>query len=276
MKTIKHILYFASALSLFLIGCSEDFLETPPRGKATEESFYTNMEAAEAAVIAAYAELVIPQAMDIPFFMGMGCIASDNAEAGGKSTTDWEELQAFDRLTHTGAEASVELPWGYIYKGIYFCNFALEKLPIIKKDVDTEEQAIIDIRIGEVQFLRGLYYFLLTRAYGGVPKVTEPLAVSEFEMPRSTVKEIYELIEEDLLDAINVLPEKDQLDAVGRASKGAAKALLAKTYLYESSYAKNYPGDAPLWQCAGTLGRCPAVCGRSNGLRKIRVGGFKR
>jgi starch-binding outer membrane protein, SusD/RagB family len=65
-------------------------------------------------------------------------------------------------------------------------------------------------------------------------------------MGRSTFRAIYDLIEKDLLEAIPVLPTKDKIseENIGRPSRAAAQALLARMYLFESSYAKNYPGDS--------------------------------
>jgi starch-binding outer membrane protein, SusD/RagB family len=81
--------------------------------------------------------------------------------------------------------------------------------------------------------------------FGNTPLVDHVLGQSEYNMGRATFAEIYHYLESDLLKAIPYLPEKVDLPAseVGRATKGAAQALLAKIYLFESSYAHYYPGD---------------------------------
>jgi hypothetical protein len=80
--------------------------------------------------------------------------------------------------------------------------------------------------------------------FGGVPLVDHILSPSEYKQGRSEIYEIINLIKSDLRIAIASLPEKHEWgDQVGRASKGAAMALMAKTYLYESSYAHYYNND---------------------------------
>ncbi len=232
---------------LVIQSCSEDFLETKPLAMETEESYFTSMDAVEPCVIACYSQLSRMRTSDFNFVIGMGSIASDDAEAGGDgSAGDTPDIQALDRMTQTARDlTTIERIWGFYYKGIYFCNVALEKLPMIRASESPTNQAIIDTRLAEVKFLRSLYYFFLSQAYGGVCKVTEPLGPDELAQPKVTINEIYDLIKGDLRAAIHVLPEKSNLGTdVGRATKGAAQALLAKVYLYESSYATNYPGDA--------------------------------
>jgi hypothetical protein len=84
--------------------------------------------------------------------------------------------------------------------------------------------------------MRALFYFDLVRAFGGVPKVTKLLSVEEArETPRSSQKEIYDLIKEDLLSAIDKLPPYANT-AKGRASREAAIALLGKVYIYTEEW----------------------------------------
>jgi tetratricopeptide (TPR) repeat protein len=91
--------------------------------------------------------------------------------------------------------------------------------------------------IGEAKFLRGLFYFDFVRAWGGVPLVTTtdpPLGLT-----RATKDEVYTLIINDLQAAIAVLPEKSAYANadIGRATKEAAEALLARVYLYRNDFA---------------------------------------
>lgn len=78
-------------------------------------------------------------------------------------------------------------------------------------------------------FLEPYHYFFLVRAFGDVPLQHVDLTV------RVPKEQVYDFIEQDLLDAIQVLPEKSQYASadLGRATKGAAQALLAKVYLYQ-------------------------------------------
>jgi hypothetical protein len=98
--------------------------------------------------------------------------------------------------------------------------------------------------IGEAKFLRGLFYFDFVRAWGGVPLVTTtdpPLGLA-----RATKEQVYTLIISDLQSAISILPiTYESTSDYGRATKGAAEALLAKVYLFRNDFvnAETYAMD---------------------------------
>ena len=90
--------------------------------------------------------------------------------------------------------------------------------------------------VGEARFLRGLFYFDLVRAWGGVPVVTS--SIPPLHLSRSSAEEIYTLIISDLLYAETHLTKKSELASSeqGRATIGAAEALLAKVYLFQKDF----------------------------------------
>src|SRR5690606_12495116 len=87
-------------------------------------------------------------------------------------------------------------------------------------------EALRDQYIGEAKFLRGLCYFYLMHLYGGVVILDKPIPVEEAYLPRNTKEEVFNFIVGDFIDAISKLP----LTNDGRATKGAAIAMLGKTY----------------------------------------------
>src|SRR5690606_11834274 len=84
--------------------------------------------------------------------------------------------------------------------------------------------------IGEAKFLRGLCYFYLWNFYGGVVILDKPIPVEESLLPRNSAEEVLNLVISDFSDAITKLPESNE----GRATRGAAIAMLGKTYLYNN------------------------------------------
>lgn len=245
MKRVKLIYVLPAILIVLTAGCSDEFFETPPLGAETEVSFYTNFENLETATIACYSQLNAQGFIDRGTIMLFGEICSDDMEGGGENANDSPILQGFDQLLHTSDNAELADPWGYGYKGIYFCNQFLHYFPDQNDGTLGEGNVtLLNTRIGEVKFLRAMYYFLLSEIYGGVIVIEEPVVLSELDnLQRGTVKDVYELIERDLKEAINLLPSKNLISDVGRASKEAAQALLAKVLVFESSYAKYKAGD---------------------------------
>lgn len=237
------------ALAGFLASCDDDFLDTKPIAAASPETFYTTVESADMAITTCYSMFKVEKVWDLTVLMTFGSIASDEAEAGAGGKGDVVQFQNIDQLRHTPSEAQVfEQTWGYMYRAITACNVALDAIPNIPEydDVSPAEQEILDARMGEAYFLRAFNYFYLTTIYGGVPLVDRVLSPEEYAQPRAEIAEVMDLIKSDLLKAIDRLPTKSEWGSsnVGRASKGAALAMLGKTYLYEASYAKNYAGDS--------------------------------
>jgi hypothetical protein len=179
--------------------------------------------------------------------MEMGSVASDEAEAGAGGPGDVVQFQSIDDYTYNASTAQIfPLSYGYLMRAIVAANVALEAIPnVVYTGSATEQEAqkaTINSRIGELRFLRALNFFYLTMIFGGVPLVDHVLSASEYNMPRADISQVLDLCKSDLTQAIALLPTKSEWgnENAGRASKGAAMALLAKVYLYESSWAKNY------------------------------------
>lgn len=239
MKKIRFIYILPALVGLLMAGCSDDFFDTPTRAAMDETGYYSDMENLETAVVGCYSQLNAQGFIDGSIIMMFGETAGDDVEAAGAGPNDTPYKQAFDRLLHVTENEDIERCWGYGFKGIYICNQFLKNF---KSETPSE---ILMVRIGEVKFLRALYYFLLCESYGGLPVLEEPILLSEMQnLNRGTVKDVYQLIERDLTEAIAALPSINNIDDVGRASKEAAQALLARVLIFESSYAKYKTGDA--------------------------------
>lgn len=241
----NKILKYLSILFIGIIsfGCSSDFLEVKPQAAENSAAFYLTQEHADQAIIAAYSQFNNIAIWGVDIMQRLGDIPSDDAEAGGEDISDVPELQDFGRLTPLTTNGVYTEVFGTLYRAIYFSNIAIEEIPGIKETDPDADPVTIDRRVAEARFIRAINYFYLTQIFGGVPYVDHVLGGDEYQKPRAEIKEIYELIETDLKEAIEVLPEKSGWgEEVGRATKGAAKALLGRLYQFESSYAKNYGG----------------------------------
>ncbi|MDX1637817.1 MAG: RagB/SusD family nutrient uptake outer membrane protein [Balneolaceae bacterium] len=156
-------------------------------------------------------------------------IASDDASKGS-TPADNPEMQSIDNFTFTPTNGLFRLTWEGYYQGIYRTNLAIRNIPDI--DMDPE---LRDRLVAENKFIRAYLYFFLVRAWGDVPLVLEPLEPGEFRQPRTPASEVYSQIEQDLTDAMENLPLKSEYPAseLGRATRGAAQALLAKVHLFQ-------------------------------------------
>ncbi len=249
----NRILLYMSLLLLgvFSHSCTNDFLELNPIAAENESAFYRTMAHADQAITACYSQFNNVGAWDNGIIMGFGDIASDDAEAGGDFVNEVPDQENNNRLVLEATDGKLSNVYGTLYRHINFANIAIARLPKIAEtdpDVDID---LLNKRIGEAKFIRAISHLYLTMVFGEVPLVDTILGPSQYTMGRANLKDIYNLIEKDCKDAMAVLPEKGGWNGEeGRATKGAAQALLAKMCLFESSYAKYYKGkDARFDRC---------------------------
>lgn len=219
-----------AVLVLGLLGCN-DFLTTEPKAELTTDNFFTSAAQAEQATNATYA-MLRNWSVHVFAYLGMTDIASDDATKGSVPA-DASFLLELDNLNFDPGNNAFSGTWTGYYQGIYRANVAIANIPEI--DMNANERARL---VAENKFLRAYYYFFLARAFGGVPLITAPLQPGEYYQPRATREAVFDQIEQDLMDAIEVLPEQSAYGPsdVGRASKGAARALLARVHLFQGEY----------------------------------------
>lgn len=224
MRTNK---YFAFAL-LFVVGITsfgcKKFLSVDPAYTQDAENYFQTPEDYERALTGAYDLL---QASFLSVWIGE--IASDNTIAGGESVNDTEGLHQIDAMTHGGVNNELRSLFRWNYAGITRVNFIME----FKDNIDFVGKEQI---LAEAKFLRAFYYFELVKVFGDVPLVIDKRLGAEevTTIERAPKEDVYAQIELDLNEAAAVLnPVASQK---GRATKGAALALLGKVYLYQNKF----------------------------------------
>ena len=252
MKRIAQYIVLCT-LSLCTFSC-KDYLTDIEPGKTLLEDYYTSTAAAVQNVTGCYVPLMWEYNNTYCSEWFIGDIASDDAIKGGGSTTDMADAYDIENWRTTDQNTLLLDFYRANFQGIGRCNLAkeyIEKMPIGVDDEFTQEMK--ERLLGEVHFLRAYYYFRLVRVFAGVPMPLKVLRSSEdWGMPRSSVDSVYTQILKDLEIANRCLWKKsDYADAdMGRATKGAAQAMLMKTNLYMAS---------PYWQKKGVQ-KAPADC----------------
>lgn len=209
--------------SLALVSC-EDIITEEPLDFLVPGSFPGSEADAVAATTAAYTRL---HSSIISFYYGF--IPSDIAFQGqhNKRPVSW-----FIDLNANNGDATVM--WQENYQGVALANNVIEFVPAVDMDENLKSRLI-----GEAKFLRAFYYFELVRVYGDVPLLTTVAQPVDLQgITRNSVEEIYSQIEQDLTDAIPVLPLSYEIIDAGRATRGAATALLARVHLTQSEWAE--------------------------------------
>lgn len=227
---MKKYIYLTLAsiglLSTAVVSCSDEFVDRPVEYSIDAENYFNNKSDYEEALIGAY-DLLHSTFINVL----MGEIASDNTFAGGNGPNDVPGYQSVDDMIHNPVNAQLKQLWDWMFAGVQRANYILE----FKDKIDFEGKNQI---IAQARFLRAYYHFELVKWFGGIPMKGDKRFApgDEKSIPRSSVAEVYASIEADLVYASQNLSVAAAQK--GRATSGAALALLGKAYLYQGKYAQ--------------------------------------
>ncbi|KAA2241663.1 RagB/SusD family nutrient uptake outer membrane protein [Chitinophaga agrisoli] len=226
----QHIL-LGAILTASLSGCSK-FLDEQPTAHQSSSNYYTSSEDAVRAVTDAY-RMLKDQAYGGYSPSSFGDIMADDANKGGGGASDQELIQQLKLFTAKSDNGYVYNAWRDNYKGVYLANIVLQKVPPIQM-----EDALKTRVLGEAKFLRAYYYLHLVRLFGRIPLISQPIDDGNYNVPQSEEPEVLAFIEADARAAIGALPLQSQQAASdrGRATKGAAQALLLETYMWQKKW----------------------------------------
>jgi hypothetical protein len=151
----------------------------------------------------------------------------------GRVASPWTDLSNFTKFTFASYDFEVNREvWQHHYQAIFRANQVIREVPRIQG-----EAALTGRVIGEAKFIRGLLYFNLVNLYGGnIPLILEPQAAAD-RPASSTAAAVYTQIEKDLTEAAGALPASYTGNDVGRATRGAAQAMLGKARLQQRKWA---------------------------------------
>lgn len=223
-------IWIYSIIALLLSGC-ESFLDTENLTKKDNSNFPKGAADAETALTGIYALLreMTPGEDGQSFFLTSELLSDDRFGGGGP---DDRRMHAVDRLKKVDENMFADV-WMQDYRAIYRCNMLLSSMDAIVWENEEVRQKIE----GQTRFLRAYFYFDLCRLFGTVPLITSTEPVNN---PRGTAEELYALIASDLKAAITQLPSTRYSSSdnteLGRATKWAAEALLARAYLFYTGY----------------------------------------
>lgn len=226
---MKSLVYGSILTSLLLTSCSKDFLDLQPISSVTTGNFYQNANDIKNAVAGVYASLQFPGTYASSYIFG-DIRSDDTRPVASGSVTDQDE---FDRFYIRTTNPFILARWNDSYRAISRCNAVLERINAI-----TMDEGLKNRNIAETKFIRGLIYFNLVRTFGDVPLVLTEIKDPDagYDFGRNPKAEVYSQIEKDLSEAAAALPVSYTGADVGRATQGAAKAVLGKVYLTQRKF----------------------------------------
>jgi uncharacterized glyoxalase superfamily protein PhnB len=232
MKKLFSIIIIITIYST-LHSCKK--LTENPDSVIVSSQFYKTSSDANSAVNAAYSSLNSDPAGDFPLYGRQLNLlvenGSDNQIYSPSNTNP--DVRALGTATYVAANSRVQKVWQQLYYGINRANIAIDNIPAIQFDTTLRSRLV-----RESKFIRALLYFNLVRLYGAVPLVLHnptSINVTSLLVGRTASDSVYSQIITDLKDATN-LPKSYSGADVGRATGGAAHALLAKVYLTKQDW----------------------------------------
>jgi len=228
MRKVKYFLF----LILTLASCDEDFLDKPPLGELTGGNFPATEEDAILAVNAIYSSLRMWQ-INTGGFPLLDIISDESNK--GSNPGDAANLLLYEKFEPDPADNNIRVWWASLYQAIRKANLVVEKVPQIEEMDEVLRQRLL----GEARFLRAYFYSNLVRGFGDVVVVLDSQIDFGEKKGRTPKEQVWEkLIFPDLLFAVDALPAKSAYQAsdLGRITKGAAHALLARLYLFVGDF----------------------------------------
>lgn len=216
---------------LTLIGCN-DFLDKDVYGNSTDKNYYDTQYKLQAALNATYDILQMDQFNECEWRFGEACADDVWGNDEGLSSQMGQLVQ----FRFTTSNEWVQSRYEINYKGIHRANQVIANAHKVRLSVDdyASYKAVREV-LGQAKFLRALFYFNLVKTFGGVPIRPEVETVNNLVIARSSASEVYDYIEKDLREAAIMLPARYMSTDAGKASGGAAIALLMKVLMYQST-----------------------------------------
>lgn len=250
MKTAQAARLLATTVALvFSQGC-KNFLDKEPLGAVTQGNLFDDATNAVQAVNAVYDAASWDEGpkwgsgdyVGHMYEWMFGDVMSDDAEKGS-TPSDFTPISELKTWTVTPSNSIITTLWSHNFTGVGRANTVINNVDAGSISADLKKRLK-----GEALFLRAYYYFYLVRTFGGVPLFEQAvLPADAANVKRATIAETYAFIEKDLKAAAALLPEKDGYAAtdLGRATKGAANAYLARVIMYQLGTVN---GNSHTWQ----------------------------
>ncbi len=229
MNIKNKIAFYITGILMILISfsCDDEFLEKNPLDEISSEAFWNSEDDVEMAVTGCYARM---KNTFLNYQRGYLDGLSDN----GLDYWNIYNIQTMALGTiNANTGGVINDVYDGCYAGISQCNFFMGN---VDNAINVDE-SVLNKAIGEVRFLRALFYFDLVNCFGDVVLYKEtPESADASKTTKSTSAEVLDFINEDLDYAIANLPDEPYSN--GHAVKGSAMALKTRVLLTEEKWSE--------------------------------------
>ena len=236
MKSLKIYNLRKITIAIFALGamasCSNDFTDRPSEDSISASNYYKNDEQVSTATDGMYYKTWFQ--FNNKFFYAISEVCS------GNMYTNSSDVNAMRSFSITSSDAEMFAGWQSLWANVAQANYLINNLQRVADP--SVSQSVINNALGEAYFMRATAYFYLVRLWGPVPIIVNNLDhVTNPQLNTNRVEDVYELVTRDYTQAISLLNSKVRGSSYAdnaKVSKGSAKAMLAKVYLYLKDYTK--------------------------------------
>ena len=235
MNNMKLNRILAVAASALLLASCNSLLEKSPLGSLAVENYYTTEDEVNTAILGVY-HVFMTENFGLYHYLHVGDNLSDDSELGNSRCPG---------LAWAGNAKSL-VQYNILYTNSYACNNTwnqdwqvVTKSNYIIENAEKNDVPNKDLYIAEAKFLRSYVYFDMAAQLGGLPLVDHILSSEEYYAPRASMEDTWKFVEQGFIEAAEGLPTSWNSANTGRATKGTALSMLARTYVYHASYNKS-------------------------------------
>ncbi len=245
IKRNVSLLITGTVLAAVVIVACNKKLDVTDQNNPTTESYFKTASELQQGVNAVYSSLRAGNLLGREWFFTHDMRGAETAPGGAQLEAPRAEL--LKQPVPSQSNSVMTSVWNGTYQMINRANLVISKGPDV-----TDNTALRDVTVGEAEFLRAWAYFELVSMWGDVPMYLEPVTTASGYKGKSSADEVYAQIVSDLTDAASKLP--DAAAQQGRATKGAANALLGRVEMQKGDYAT---AKAALLQVYGKYSLAP-------------------
>lgn len=218
---------------LSAISCKKNLLDEPPYGVQTDVSYFKTSDDLNKTLTAAYSYMNVPGFPPAEAgIWAIGDVGSDDANKGGGPSTNQPGIYELSIAIQKSTNSMISLYWSNLYAMIADCNLVIDKQSVVSGDATVIRNIAL-----QAKFLRAYAYTNLVEYFGDVPMPLTYLDPARVNLKRSPKADVWTQIAKDLTEASS-LPTKSGWGAAneGRATSGAALALLGKGYMFQKNF----------------------------------------
>lgn len=230
-KTILLALAFTGLLSW---SCNEDILELKNENQYSFDTYFASAPQFNEAIIATYS-MLLKRGMFAREWYFLFDLMGNDAERDAPLAGDLLQLHDFSFGPSHGPITDL---WRSLYQMVFRANVVIDRAAVWEPTLPAD-RALKAQYVAEARFLRGFAYFYLANLWGDVPLRRDfASSQAEFQIGRTPQAEVYAFAEADFQAAASNLPVVYDAANTGRATRGAAIAMLGKLYLYQGRWAQ--------------------------------------